>query len=107
MLRMPEGKGGAYTVMFEAADEHYRDAPNSMTIRAGADGTARVEKVSLWRDLPPAKRFLEWFPRIHQAEFGGPGGVLVRLIWCATGFMPAVLYVSGFLMWRRRLALAS
>ena len=100
MVRFPEGKG-AYTVMFEAADENYRAAPNSISIRALPDGSARVEKVSLWRDLPRAKRFLEWMPRLHQGEFGG---VIIRAVWCMTGFVPAMLYVSGFLMWRRRIA---
>ena len=99
MVRFPEKKG-AYIVMFEAADENYRAAPNSMSLRALSDGSAQVEKVSLWRDLPRAKRFLEWLPRLHQGEFGG---VIVRAVWCVTGFIPAVLYVSGFLMWRRRI----
>lgn len=99
MIRFPED-GGDYTVMFERW-RHYRAAPDSMTVATLPDGSVKVGRVILWEQLPVKKRMLEWLPRVHQAEFGG---VVVRLLWTVTGWMPAVLYVSGFLMWRRRVA---
>ncbi|MGI4827293.1 MAG: PepSY-associated TM helix domain-containing protein [Janthinobacterium lividum] len=99
-IRMPEGGRGLYTVLFESRSEHYRAAPNSMLVRVGADGTAQVDRTIWWRDLPRRRRFLEWLPRIHQGEFGG---VTIRLLWTLTGLCPAVLFTSGFFMWRRRL----
>lgn len=98
-LRLPEGHG-PFVVMFEDKAEAYRDAPNSITLRATPAGGVQVVRRSLWRDLPANQRFLEWLPRVHQGEFGG---VLIKTLWSMTGLMPAVLYLSGFLMWRRRL----
>ena len=99
-LRLPE-EHGPFVVTFEAKAEHYREATNSMALRAMPDGRVRLIHLSLWRDLPAAQRFLDWLPRVHEGEFGG---VLVRALWSITGFVPAVLYLSGFLMWRRRYA---
>ena len=100
MLRLPEGHG-LFVVMFEDKAEHYRDAPNTLGLRATPQGKVQVTRRILWRDLPARQRFLEWLPRVHQGEFGG---VWIRTLWSITGCMPAVLYLSGFLMWRRRLA---
>ena len=100
VVRLPVGGRGPFTVLFESESENYRAAPNSMLVRMGADGTARVLRTNWWRDLPAKRRFLEWLPRLHQGEFGG---VLIRLLWSLTGLCPAVLFISGFLLWRRRL----
>ena len=99
MLRLPDGHG-PFVVMFEEKAEQYRDAPNSLTLRVAAEGGVQVVHRSLWRDLPAKQRFLEWLPRLHQGEFGG---IWIRTLWSITGFAPAVLYISGFLMWRRRI----
>ncbi len=98
-LRFPERPGGVFTVLCARRGQHYRAAPDAIAVRIQPDGTPHVANVLLWEQLPPAKRLLEWLPRVHQAEIGG---VPVRLLWSVTGCMPAVLYVSGFLMWRRR-----
>jgi len=107
VIRLPEDGHGSYSVSFESATENYRAAPNSVLVRIGEDGNAQAVRTSLWRDLPAKQRFLEWLPRIHQGEFGSGdfGGTLVRLIWSITGMCPAMLFIIGFLMWRRRLPL--
>ena len=98
LVRLPEKQHAPYVVFFAKEGEIYRVAPNSLTLQRTGTGP-RVTQVSLWKDLPRRQRFLEWLPRVHQAEFGGWP---VKLVWSFTGIMPAVLYISGFLMWRRR-----
>jgi uncharacterized iron-regulated membrane protein len=102
-LRFPEGLSGTYTATFDTSREDYRDGPNSVTLRV-VNGDISVVKVWFWRDGLRARRWLGWLPRIHQAEFGGEANPIARALWSATGLMPAVLFVSGLLMWRRRLA---
>lgn len=99
-MRLPEGHG-PFVVTFEDRADHYREAPNSMALQAMPDCEVRILHRSLWRDLPVSQRFLEWLPRVNEGEFGG---LLVHVLWSITGFVPAVLYFSGFLMWRRRCA---
>ncbi len=99
MVRLPEKQHAPYVVFFAERGNNYRAAPNSLTVQPIVGG-ARVLQVNLWQDLPRRQRFLEWLPRVHQAEFGAWP---VKLLWSITGLTPAVLYCSGFLMWRRRL----
>ncbi|MBJ6118954.1 PepSY domain-containing protein [Pontibacter sp. BT310] len=40
-----------------------------------------------------------WFVPIH---FGEIGGWFTRILWFITGLMPAVLWVSGIIIWRNR-----
>ncbi len=97
-LRFPEKPGGEFSVLFEPPDRHYRAAPDSVSVRVLPDGRPQLDSISLWNQMPLRRRFLEWLPRIHQAEVGG---FAIRIIWSIAGWMPAVLYLSGFLMWRR------
>ncbi|MEJ8757165.1 PepSY-associated TM helix domain-containing protein [Pontibacter sp. H259] len=51
--------------------------------------------------LSPAGRQLtrNWFVPIH---FGEIGGWFTRILWFLTGLMPAILWVSGIIIWRNR-----
>jgi uncharacterized iron-regulated membrane protein len=57
----------------------------------------------------PGEPVLLWLIQLH---FGRFGGLWVRFLWAVLGLLPAVLFVSGFILWwtrvvRRRLAAAS
>lgn len=102
-LRFPDKPGEAYAVFFEPPRQHYRAAPDSVRVRMTPDGRAHLESILRWDQMPLRQRFLEWLPRIHQAEVGG---IPLRILWSVTGLLPSVLYVTGFLMWRRRVLAA-
>jgi uncharacterized iron-regulated membrane protein len=56
----------------------------------------------------PGEAFLIWIVQVHFGRFGGMFG---RVAWIVLGLLPAVLFVTGFIMWwtrvvRRRAAVA-
>lgn len=102
-IRFPEHPGDPFTVLCEPPGQHRRTAPDSVAVRVLPDGRPRIDRIQLWNQMPRRRRMLEWLPRIHQAEFGG---MPIRILWSLTGCAPAVLYGSGFLMWRRRARVA-
>ncbi|MDQ2834526.1 MAG: PepSY domain-containing protein [Acidobacteriota bacterium] len=87
------------TVEFEEAGERYRQSTGKAVVVADAHGIVHVAKLTRERDGTRMQRFLAKAQRVHQAEWGG---LLVKVIWCCLGIAPAVLFGSGFLMWRRR-----
>ncbi len=54
--------------------------------------------------------FLEWLPRLHFGRWRDPTwGPWLKAVWAAVGLVPAVMFVTGAIMWwnrvvRRRLA---
>jgi hypothetical protein len=42
---------------------------------------------------------LEWFARVHIGRFAG---LWVKILWGVVGLMPAVLFVTGVIMWWNR-----
>jgi uncharacterized iron-regulated membrane protein len=50
-------------------------------------------------DLEWGDRILLWLARLHFGDFGGAG---VKALWAAVGLAPALLFVTGFLMWWNR-----
>ncbi len=42
---------------------------------------------------------VEWLPPLHSGHFGGP---VVHAMWAVLGLAPAVLFITGFLMWWNR-----
>jgi uncharacterized iron-regulated membrane protein len=71
-----------------------------MTLKPAKDGSLRVASVVESRSGSKLRRLLNGLMELHYGEFAGIGS---RLLWCATGFAPAVLFGSGLLMRRRRL----
>lgn len=50
-------------------------------------------------DLAWGDRILLWLARLHFGDFGGAG---VKALWAVVGLTPALLFVTGFLMWWNR-----
>jgi uncharacterized iron-regulated membrane protein len=71
-----------------------------MTLKPAKDGSLRMASVVESRSGSKLRRLLNGSMELHYGEFAGIGS---RLLWCATGFAPAVLFGSGLLMRRRRL----
>jgi uncharacterized iron-regulated membrane protein len=60
--------------------------------------TARVLTIDREADRPLGARLLEAFTPVH---YGQLGGWPVRVIWALTGLTPAVLMVTGLVVWWR------
>ncbi|MBC5772824.1 PepSY domain-containing protein [Pontibacter sp. KCTC 32443] len=93
----------------DSADRIYFSVVNTAEVDAGPEYRPQVYidqytgKV-LYAYEPhtsPAGRQLtrNWFVPIH---FGEIGGWLTRILWFFTGLMPAILWVSGIIIWRGR-----
>lgn len=100
ILTLPQKAKEPVTITYQLPGEYGRSGNNQIQIKQTDDGTVHVVKVSELKSGPAMKRFLTGLMQIHYGEFAG---VASRLVWCATGLMPAVLFCSGFLMWRRRI----
>jgi uncharacterized iron-regulated membrane protein len=64
-----------------------------------------IESLKDWLDndsedfTRPLDGFTEFITRMHFGRFGGLG---VRTLWTVLGLLPAVLFVTGFIVWWRR-----
>jgi uncharacterized iron-regulated membrane protein len=99
ILTLPQKPKDPFTITYQLPGEYGRAGNNQISLKGNADGTARVTAVSELHSSSAMKRFLTELMQIHYGEFGG---IATRLLWCLTGFMPAVLFFSGLLIWRRR-----
>jgi uncharacterized iron-regulated membrane protein len=51
----------------------------------------------------PGDLFLEWLPRLHFGRWRDPSwGPWLKAVWAAAGLVPAVMFVTGALMWWSR-----
>jgi uncharacterized iron-regulated membrane protein len=96
---LPQKAGSAVNILYQQPGEYGRAANNTMTLKPAKDGSLRVVSVVESRSGSKLRRLLNGLMEVHYGEFAGIGS---RLLWCATGFAPAVLFGSGLLMWRRR-----
>lgn len=93
---LPFGERGAFLVMFA----HRSPTP------AGAELDSvfldRLSGARLRTDvthLTLGDRLVRWIAPAHVGSFGGRA---IHVLWFAFGLMPAVLFVTGFLMWVNR-----
>jgi uncharacterized iron-regulated membrane protein len=87
-------------VQYRLPDEHGRANENQAFVRIGVDGTPRVTVTMETHDASAMRKLLTMLEGIH---FGEIAGMASRLIWTLLGICPAVLFGSGWLMWRRRI----
>jgi uncharacterized iron-regulated membrane protein len=99
-VTLPQKAASAVSILYQQPGEYGRAANNTMTLKPAKDGSLQVASVVESRSGSKLRRLLNGLMEVHYGEFAGIGS---RLLWCATGFAPAVLFGSGLLMWRRRL----
>ena len=99
-VTLPQKVSGGVSILYQLPGEYGRAANNTMTLKPTKDGFLQVASVVESRSGSKLRRLLNGLMELHYGEFAGIGS---RLLWCATGFAPAVLFGSGLLMWRRRL----
>lgn len=59
----------------------------------------KTEKKQVMSDLPLTEKLLLMAAPLH---FGNYGGIFLKIFYCFFGIMPAILSVTGFLIWRKR-----
>jgi uncharacterized iron-regulated membrane protein len=99
-VTLPQKVGSGTSILYQLPGEYGRAANNTMTLKPTKDGSLRITSIVEWRSGSKLRRLLNGLMEVHYGEFAGIGS---RLLWCVTGFAPAVLFGSGLLMWRRRL----
>jgi uncharacterized iron-regulated membrane protein len=99
-VTLPQKAGGSVGIVYQLPGEYGRAANNTMTLKPGKDGSLHVASIVEARSGSRLQRLLNGLMEVHYGEFAG---ISSRLLWCATGFAPAVLFGSGLLIWRRRL----
>lgn len=99
-VTLPQKVDGGVSILYQLPGEYGRAANNTMKLKSAKDGSLRVASIVESRSGSKLRRLLNGLMEVHYGEFAGIGS---RLLWCAIGFAPAVLFGSGLLMWRRRL----
>src|SRR5271155_1883619 len=76
-----------------------RSSPShSPASNPGARSRAHARRTS---DLPIPFRAVLLLRPLHYGTFGG---MFTRVLWIFLGLTPAVLFVTGFVIWRQRIA---
>jgi len=71
-------------------------APGQLTLVYLDQYTGEILKEARPADRSPGDHVMEWLAPLHVGDFGGLG---VRILWFIAGLAPAVLAVTGFVMW--------
>jgi uncharacterized iron-regulated membrane protein len=95
---LPYGDSDPFQVAFSPT--HPAPAlPGSLTLVHLDQYTGDVLKVARPADRSAGDRVMDWMGPLHLGNFGGLG---VRIVWFVVGLAPAVLAVTGFIMWWSR-----
>ena len=63
----------------------------------------RISDPELSAGERPVDVFLEWLPRLHFGRWRDPTwGPWLKAVWAAVGLVPAVMFVTGTIMWWNR-----
>lgn len=100
ILTIPQKPKDPVTITYQLPSEYGRTGNNQIALQQTPDRAVHVVSVAELHSGSRMKRFLTELTQLHYGEFAG---ITSRIVWCAVGWMPAVLFCSGFLMWRRNL----
>jgi uncharacterized iron-regulated membrane protein len=102
-LQLPSHTGAPYRV----TGYYTGAAPYSQLVRISLDPhTGELLASSSTRQQTRGLRMEQYFVTVHFGSFGGDGvfGVLVKAVWVLLGIAPALLAVTGLIMyWNRKL----
>lgn len=92
-LRLDSGKGVVDLRLHRPGDL----APDGNHVYLKAE-SATVMMIDRLSDRPVGARFLAALAPIHYGEFGG---IPIKMLWSLLGLTPALLFITGFVAWRR------
>lgn len=96
-ILLPGGPTGVYVAGKQADGEPNQAATNRNVTIDQYDG--QVLHVQDRKNFTAGESFLEWQYPVHCGEaFGNAGRAIIMLM----GFVPLILYVTGFLRWRQK-----
>jgi uncharacterized iron-regulated membrane protein len=96
LIRIPERTGDPIVVRFRADGDMRRIGNHQVWVEPD---TLKVLRVSGGSRRTLDVRVSDSFFPLHTGEFGGE---LTRFLWAAAGLAPGFLFLSGFLVWMRR-----
>jgi uncharacterized iron-regulated membrane protein len=97
-IHLPAHKSDVFTVRKRLPGEWRREGANHLHVDPV---TGELLRADLHADRTPAQRLLRSMFPLHAGTFGGLG---TRIAWVVLGWLPAVLFLSGFMLWWRRLS---
>jgi len=93
-LRLPDAGKGAVDLRLHRAGDLAPDG-NHVYLDPATAAVILVDRLS---DRPAGARFLAAIAPIHYGEFGG---ISVKALWSLLGLAPSLLFITGFIAWRR------
>lgn len=97
-IQVPTGKESRYLLSMHLPSDWRDDGDNRVLV----DGqTATVLGVQLGNRMTMSSRVLEGMTGVHYGQYGG---MVTRILALAIGLSLPLLYLSGMLMWWRRIA---
>lgn len=93
----PDGKDGVYMVSKRQSGEANGKHPRSKVWIDQYSG--KVLALQDPNQFTPGETFMNLLWPLHSGEAFGLAG---RILWCAIGFAPLVLYVTGILRWLQK-----
>lgn len=95
-IGLPEKPGDVLTVRKRLPGEWRLEGMNHVHLDPY---TGTVVRADLHAERTPAQRILRAMFPLHAGTFGG---LTTRILWVILGLAPALLFVTGFLMWWNR-----
>ncbi|MFN0066339.1 MAG: PepSY-associated TM helix domain-containing protein [Limisphaerales bacterium] len=95
-IGLPEKPGDVLTVRKRLPGEWRLEGMNHVHLEPY---TGTVVRADLHAERTPAQRILRAMFPLHAGTFGG---LTTRILWVILGLAPALLFVTGFLMWWNR-----
>ena len=95
-IGFPRGEESALAQVYRK-ESFVEDAPLTGVIINAYSG--EVLQVRPFDEPAPGDKVMRWFGYLH---FGNFGGALVKVLWTVFGAAPALLFVTGSLMWWNR-----
>ena len=94
------GNDATITALGNVKDNMFMAYGNFVTVTFDRNGTYLHTDYKPWKD----ESFAEKFEDINFSAFhtGWAFGLTGKIIWCLMGFSPALLSITGFLLWWRR-----
>ena len=96
-VHLPANDRDVFSVRKRLPGEWRREGANHVHVDAFAGTLVRVDRHA---ERTPAQRFLRAMFPLHVGTFGG---LVTRILWAVLGLVPAALFITGALLWWRRL----
>lgn len=96
-IETPDGQGGCYRIMlYQQGEPSFRFPKTTVWIDQYSGAVLSTRNP---RQEQSGDTFINWLHPLHNGEIGGMTG---RLLVFVSGFIPAILYVTGIIRWLQK-----